>query len=196
MRERRRGFLSRLRDLLQRMIGTGGGGEEPLPPILREEEPVEQETLQPLPSGPGQLPEQQEQVIFEEETITPGVVPSTNVEYIPGHHSIDSRGRPRPVYGRYRVEEPMTGDLQDLMYTPGTSEITIVIVGRADRYAGISMYKEVASYKIDVARMQNILEKTPANTIEEAMNEYLVQEGTEWSEISEINIVNYQDRPQ
>ena len=194
MQNRRRGLFQRLQGLFQRMIGTGGAVERPSPPVSREEE-ISGESFQPLPSGPAPLPEQEEQVIVEEETITPGVVGGSNVEYIPGHYTTNRNGGQSVVYGRYRVSDPETGDLEDLMYQPGTSEVTILIVGWTITYAGYAIGKDAASYRVDVSRMQYILEKTPANTIEDAFNEYLAQEGTEWETITEINILNKSDRP-
>lgn len=198
MQNRRRGLFQRLQGLFQRMINAGGGGEEPSPPVLREEEPTSaQESFQPLPTRPGPAPEQQEQFIFEEETVTPGIVPSTNVEYIPGHYSTGRNGGQYPVYGRYRVTEPALGDMQDLMNESPDREVTVVIIGVMEKYVGYPAYgKEAASYRIDVDRMNYIMEHTPANTMEDAINEYLAQAGDEWISISEINIVNKQDRPQ
>lgn len=195
--QRRRSLFSRLQGLVKEFLGIGGGGNQPSSPILREEGSTSEESFQPLPTSPSSGEAYEEQYVVEETTITPGVVGGTNVEYIPGHYSTNRAGGQTPVYGRYRVAHPMIGDMQDLINTPGTSEITIIIRGTMEKYAGIpAMGKDTAAYVIDVNRMQYMIDETPSNTIEDLINEYLAYEDTEWTEISEIQILNKGDRPQ
>lgn len=196
MQNRRRGLLGRLVNLLQRAINAGGAANQPSPPVSREEEiPSEQEqSFQPLPETAGSGPSQQEMFITEE-SITPGIVQG-NVEYIPGHYTTNKSGGQSRVYGRYRVTAPETGDMQDLLNQSGDTIVTVVVVGMMDRYAGIPIGKEAASYRIDVNRMNYIMEHTPANTMEDALNEYLSQSGDEWVRIDEVNIINKADRPE
>lgn len=196
MQNRRRGLFQRLQGLFQRMINAGGAAEEPTPPILREEQPrYEQESFQPLPTSGQQ--QYEEQYVVEETTITPGVIQGSNIEYIPSYYSTGRNGGRYPVYGRYRVSDPALGDVQDLMNTSPDTEVTFVVVGELETYTGYpAMGKSVASYRIDVSRMNYLMSHTPADSMEEVMNEYLAQTGDEWTYISQIQIVNKQDRPQ
>jgi hypothetical protein len=186
---------------LDRII-TGGEARRAEPPISRSEEVDETEQqFEPLP-GPGvptTPPPREEEVVTTETDITYPTPISNNVEYMGSYYTEGRNGGNYPVYGRWRVDNPELGDVQDLIDTqPDATNLTILIFGSMVVYAGISMGKDAASFVVDTNQLQTLIDDHIAYDIDnpvDLFNEYLVDGGYSFESISSLQVVNYEDRP-
>jgi hypothetical protein len=200
--QRRQGIFQRIMGALGRLANLGGGAEQAPPPAPTPSEPPPQyEQFEQLPQQPAPPPPpvpEQEQITFYEPT--PVYPMGDNTEYIPGHMS-GSNGK-NPIYGRWRVTNPELGDLSDLISKVPQGRVTFVICGDLEIYANMGVHqndcKSYAFNTADIDAMLDSQEDSEGNDIEFAqdlINDLLSREGTEFSSISEIQIINKEDDP-
>jgi hypothetical protein len=199
--QRRRGLFSRIMGAIDRLVNLGGGTEESRTPHPPQEAPPQYEDFEPLPMQPTAPPPPPSAAPIEETTITTPIIPyGDNTEYIPGHMS-GKNGR-NPVYGRWRVTDPELGDISDLISKVPSGRVTFVICGQMEVYANLGIHEPgCKSYPFNSEDIEALLDSqvnSKGEKIEFAQdlfNDMLVRDNTEFSSISEVNVLNKEDDP-
>jgi hypothetical protein len=201
--QRRRGIFQRIFDVIDRLVNLGGGAEAPSPTPSQEAPPQyeQYEQFEPLPQQPQYLPPPvpvEEEVTITE--VTPVFSMGDNTEYIPGHMA-GKNGR-NPVYGHWRVTNPQLGDVSDIIQKVPQGRITVVICGQVEVYVNLGVHQpDCKSYSFNTADIDDLLDNqidSDGNRIEFAhdlFNDLLTRDNTEFSSISELNVVNKEDDP-